>query len=115
MLFDAPSERAKKIYIAPAGMPVEVVSVLRNWVKIRDSVGDLAWVERDALTEKRMVITLGQLAVQREASNSAGSYFDVDGGVVLELLEERVVAGFAKVRYASGEIGYVQADQIWGL
>ncbi|MGE0315464.1 MAG: SH3 domain-containing protein [Lautropia sp.] len=115
LLFDAPSERAKKLYVAPAGMPVEVVSVLRNWVKIRDSVGDLAWVERDTLTDRRMVISLGQTPVQREPSVSAGSLFDVDGGVVLELLDDRLVSGYAKVRYASGEIGYVQASQVWGL
>lgn len=115
ILFDAPSERAKKIFIAPVGMPVEVLSVLRNWVKIRDSVGDLAWVERDSLSDRRMVISLGLTPVQREPSGSAGSLFDVDGGVVLELLDDRPVGGYAKVRYASGEVGYVQTSQVWGM
>ena len=115
VLFDAPSERAKKIFIAPAGMPVEVLSVLRNWVKVRDSTGDLAWVDRQALTDRRMVISLGLVPMLREPSVSAGRFFDVDGGVVLELIDDRIVAGYAKVRYASGETGYIQADQVWGL
>jgi SH3-like domain-containing protein len=115
VLYDAPSDRAKKIFIAPAGMPVEVVSVLRDWVKFRDPGGDLAWVNREMLTDRRTVVSTALASVRRDARADAPVLFDVDRGVVFELLEDRAVAGFVKVRYQGNEIGYLQADQVWGL
>lgn len=115
VLYDAPSERAKKIFIAPAGMPVEVVSVLRDWVKFRDPGGDLAWVNREMLTDRRTVVSTALASVRRDARPDAPVLFDVDRGVVFELIEDRAVAGFVKVRYQGNEIGYLQADQVWGL
>ena len=115
VLFDAPSEKAKKIFQAPAGMPVEVISVLRTWVKVRDPLGDLAWISRDDLTDRRMVMATTVAVLRREAQGYAPTWFSVDRGVVLELLDEKPVNGFIKVKYAEGQIGYIQPDQVWGL
>jgi SH3-like domain-containing protein len=115
VMFDAPSDKAKKIFLAPLGMPVEVVSVLRNWVKVRDPLGDLAWVSRDDLTDRRMLIATTISPLRREAQANSASWFSVDRGVVLELLDEKPVNGFLKVRFAEGQVGYVQSDQVWGL
>jgi len=114
-MFDAPSERAKKIFLAPQGMPVEVISVLRTWVKVRDPLGDLAWISRDDLADRRMVIATAVAPLRREAQAMAPAWFSVDRGVVMELMEDRPINGFLKVRYAEGQIGYIQPDQLWGL
>jgi len=42
ILYDAPSTRGGKLYIAPSGMPVEVVLSYADWVKVRDVTGDMA-------------------------------------------------------------------------
>lgn len=115
LMFDAPSDKANKIFIAPQGMPVEVISVLRTWVKVRDPLGDLAWISRDDLTDRRMLMATTVAPLRREAAPQAPTWFSVDRGVVLELLEERPVNGFLKVKYVEGQIGYVQPDQVWGL
>ena len=115
VLYDAPSERAKKIFLAPAGMPVEVVSVLRNWVKVRDAQGDLTWVLRDDLTDKRTVIVNAVAPLRREPQPMAASWFNLDQGVVVDLVDERPTNGFVRVRYAEGQIGWLQPAQVWGL
>jgi len=115
VMFDAPSDKAKRIFLAPQGMPVEVISVLRTWVKVRDPLGDLAWVSRDDLTDRRMLMATTVAVLRRDAQTSAATWFSVDRGVVLELLEERPINGFLKVRYAEGQVGYIQSDQVWGI
>lgn len=115
VMFDAPSEKAKKIYQAPEGMPVEVISVLRTWVKVRDPLGDLAWLSRDDLADRRMVIATSVAPLRREADQAAPAWFSVDRGVLLELLDEKPVNGFVKVQYAEGQVGYLLSGQVWGL
>jgi SH3-like domain-containing protein len=115
IMYDAPSEKARKIFLAPQGMPVEVISVLRTWVKVRDPLGDLAWISRDDLADRRMLMATTVAVLRREAEPYAPTWFSVDRGVVLELLEEKPINGFLKVRYAEGQIGYIQPDQVWGL
>ena len=114
-MYDAPSDKAKKIFLAPQGMPVEVISVLRTWVKVRDPLGDIAWMSRDDLGERRMVMATSVAVLRREAEPYAPTWFSVDRGVVLELLEDKPVNGFLKVRYADGQVGYIQPNQVWGL
>ena len=115
VMFDAPSDKATKIFQAPEGMPVEVISVLRTWVKVRDPLGDLAWIDREDLTDRRMVMATVMSPLRREAEPNAPTWFSVDRGVVLELLDDKPVNGFVKVRYAEGQVGYLQASQVWGL
>jgi hypothetical protein len=45
ILYDAPSIKGGKLYVAPPGMPVEVVLSYGEWVKVRDISGDMAWTE----------------------------------------------------------------------
>ena len=62
ILHDAPSERGRKIFIAPRGMPLEVILTYKEWCKVRDSSGDLSWVESKLLTPKRNVIVTATTA-----------------------------------------------------
>jgi SH3-like domain-containing protein len=115
LMFDAPSDKARKLFVAPQGMPVAVISVLRTWVKVRDPLGDIAWISRDDLTDRRMVMATAPIPLRREAETNAPAWFSVDRGVVLELLDDQPVNGFVKVRYAEGQVGYLPKDQVWGL
>ncbi len=115
VLFDAPSERANKVFFAPAGMPLEVVSVLRDWVKVRDPEGDLTWVVRDDLTDKRMVVANAVLPLRREPQPMAAAWFNLDRGVIVELLDERPTNGFVRVKYLEGQIGWLPQGEVWGL
>lgn len=115
VMFDAPSQKAKPLFIIAQGTPVEVVVSLEGWVKVRDAAGDLAWVERKALGDKRMLIVTAKSAeVRSQAESSAQLIFEADKDVLLEFVEPGPL-GWAKVRHRDGQSGFVRASQVWGL
>ena len=114
ILYNAPTERARKVYIAPSGMPVEVIIELNGWSKIRDASTDLSWVESSALTDARHVIVIVDNAVIRmapaERAPEAGTAMQ---GVWFKLLEP-AHAGWVKVQHIDGTRGYLKANDVWG-
>ena len=44
ILYDAPSLKAKKLFVVNRYMPFEQVVVLDNWVKVRHQDGDVGYV-----------------------------------------------------------------------
>jgi len=115
VLYDAPSQKAKPLFAIAAGTPVEAIVSLDTWVKVRDSKGDLTWIERTALSDKRMLQVRTSVAqVRATAEEAAALVFEAEQGVVLELLEP-AVAGWVKVRHRDGAQGFVKTVQVWGL
>ena len=116
VMYDAPSDKAKKLYQAPRGMPVEVIAVLQGWVKVRDMEGDIAWVLRDDLSERRTVVASTTAPLYQEPNADAPQWFEAARGVVFELEDDKPdEAGFVRVRHADGQSGYVELGQIWGI
>ena len=114
-MYDAPSVKSKPLFVALAGTPVELVVSLEGWSKVRDSRGDLTWIERKHLTEKRNVIVRQDRAqVRAAAEDKAALVFDAERDVVLEFLEA-VPGGWVKVRHRDGQSGFLKAAQVWGL
>lgn len=114
LMYDAPSVRAKKIFVAARDYPVEIVTDLENWVKVRDCSGDFAWVEKKALSENRMVIVTAPVAdIRAAASEQAPLVFQAQKDVVLSVAEP-AAGGWIKVRHAGGQTGYVKVSQVWG-
>lgn len=114
VLYDAPSAKGRKLFVAPRGMPVEVVLTYGTWTKIRDAAGDLAWVESKMLTSKRnVVVTSTSSRVREAAADSAAIAFTADKGVLLERLDSASMA-WVKVRHRDGQSGFVRASEVWG-
>jgi SH3-like domain-containing protein len=114
-MFDAPSAKSKPLFVVLAGTPVELVVSLEGWSKVRDSRGDLAWIEKRYLTEKRNVmVRFDRVQVRAAAEDSAALVFEAERDVVLELLEA-APGGWVKVRHRDGQSGFVKAPQVWGL
>lgn len=114
IMYDAPSLRAGKLYVASQDLPVEAVVRVEGWVKVRDSSGSLAWVEEAALSEKRHVIVIAPAAdVHRAADDNSPLVFQASLGVILEWLESAGV-GWVRVRHRDGQEGYVRTVQVWG-
>jgi len=115
LMYDAPSVRAKKLYVASRYYPVEVVINIDAWVKVRDYAGDLTWVEKKALSDKRTILVTAALAEVKQApSDEAAIVFQAQRGVALDLAEPQA-GGWIKVRHADGQVGYVKINQVWGL
>ena len=114
VLYDAPSLKAKKIFVLSRYSPLERVVNLDNWVKVRDSSGGLAWIEKRALSSKRfVVVTAPQAAVRRAPEENAAIIFQAKQRVALEWLENSGT-GWLKVRQPEGAMGYIKVTEIWG-
>jgi len=115
VLYDAPSQRANRLFVIGRGAPVEVIASDGTWVKVRDHTGDLAWVEKKALSERRTVVVSAPVAeIREQPDEQAPIAFQAQQGVLLELVATDR-AGWARVRHADGSTGHVRISQVWGL
>ena len=115
LMYDAPSVRAKKLFVASRLYPVEIVINIDTWAKVRDHAGDLVWVEKKALSDKRTVIVTVAVAEARQtASDQAALVFQAQQGVALDIAEPPA-GGWIRVRHLDGATGYVRISQVWGI
>lgn len=115
VLYDAPSARSKKLFVASQFYPVEIIVNIDNWVKVRDASGELAWMEKRDLSEKRtLLVKVAQADVRQAAEDTAPVVFQARQGVVLDLAELGA-SGWVRVRHRDGQAGYLRASQVWGL
>ena len=114
VMFDAPSQRGRKLFVAPPGMPVEIVLVNGEWSRVRDLTGELSWVESRALSNQRnLIVEVPQVTVRSTASESGAAVFTASKGVLLELAEP-ITSSWIKVKHRDGETGYLKASEVWG-
>ncbi len=114
ILYDAPSTKAKKMFVAGRYLPLEQVVRLDAWIKVRDSSGSLAWVEKRALSSKRFVVVTSALAEVRQApEEDAAVVLQARQQVALEWLQS-TDTGWLKVRHRDGVTGYVRTTDVWG-
>lgn len=113
--YDAPSVKANRVFVMSAHYPVEVVVSIENWSKVRDRAGELFWVEKKALSERRtVVVTAARAEVRSAPGEEAPLAFQATQGVALELAEPPA-GGWARVHHRDGAIGYVRVRDVWGL
>ena len=114
IMYNAPSLKADKLYVASRNLPVEAVVRVEGWVKVRDSSGTLAWVEQKMVSDKRYVIvTELQAEVYQEADINSTLVFQAQKDVILEWLGPPL-HGWIKVQHRDGQSGYVKIAQVWG-
>lgn len=114
IMYDAPTQNGIKRYIAPRGMPVEIVHVSGQWSKVRDVLGDMSWVETRAIGYKRtVVVTVDNAKIRVRGEPMAPLIFSADKNVILEIVEPAFI-GWIKVKHRDGQIGYVHVSEVWG-
>ena len=115
LMYDAPSQQGKPRYAIARGTPVEAVVVLDAWVKVRDAKGELAWLEKRLLSEKRTLLVKADRAqVRAQPDDTAPMAFEADRDVLLDFLEPGPT-GWVKVRHRDGQQGFVKTVQVWGF
>lgn len=118
VLYDAPSLKAKAIWIVGRDYPLEVVVNVEGWLKVRDATGALAWVEKRATAERRTVLVRVPVAEVRSAADPAAPVvFKAEQSVLLELVDPSAaaVAGWLRVRHRDGPVGFARLQDLWGL
>lgn len=114
VLYDAPSSKARKLFIVNRGYPLEVISQIEGWVKVRDATGALAWAESKMLDATRTVLVRAASAnIRQKPAEDAPSVAEVRRDVLLNVVEP-AAGGWIQVRHRDGATGYVRAADVWG-
>jgi SH3-like domain-containing protein len=115
LLYDAPSDSARKVGVAGASVPLEVVVDTDRWIKVRDPNGRLVWIERAALSGPRHVMVRSETStVRREPRSDAETVFTAARGVLLEVTGEVDTYGWLPVKHAGGLAGWMPGHEAWG-
>jgi len=122
ILYDAPSARAKPLFVYGRDVPLETLVSVEGWTKVRDSSGTIGWIANRALADKRMLVVRAPIAdVRANPEDSATVVFRAEQSVLLELAEPATSAaataspGWVKVRHRDGQVGFVRVAQVFGL
>ena len=114
VLYDAPSTQAGKLYILNNGYPVEIIVDLGAWVKVRDVLGGLSWMESNQLSAKRTVLVLTPSAIYSNEDASSTVVASIEKDVTLTLVSSGLKNGWVKVKHRDGLTGFMQANTLWG-
>jgi SH3-like domain-containing protein len=122
VLYDAPSARAKPLFVYGRGVPVEALVSVEGWTKVRDASGTIGWVASRSLADKRMIVVRAPVADVRAAPEDAAPVvFRAERDVLLEAAESAAspaataAPGWVKVRHRDGQSGYVRLSQVFGF
>jgi SH3-like domain-containing protein len=114
ILYDAPSVKARKLYIVNQGYPLEVMVQVEGWIKVRDATGTLAWAESKSLNAARTVLVRAASAtIRQKPAEDAPSVAEIRRDVLLNVVEA-ASGGWIQVRHRDGAAGYVRAADVWG-
>ena len=115
ILYDAPSKQGKPMFVIQRYTPVEAVVNIDRWVKVREPAGSMLWLERRQLSDKRTVIvTAARADIRQKPDSAAPLAFEAVKDVVLELAD-KPADGWVKVKHRDGTVGFIRANQVWGL
>lgn len=114
VLYDAPSAEASKIFILSQGYPVEIIVNLGAWLKVRDQLGGLSWVEGKNLSNKRTLLVTTKSDIKAAEDSGAALVATVEKDVVLDFVG-MAKSGWIKVKHRDGLVGFVQTSDVWGF
>ncbi len=115
ILYDAPSLEATKLYILNTGYPVEIIVNLGDWLKVRDQLGGLSWIENKHLSTKRTVLTIEKTDIKSAENAGSTLLATVEKEVSLELVSPNINNGWVAVKHRDGIMGFVHARALWGV
>jgi SH3-like domain-containing protein len=122
VLYDAPSTRARPLFVYGRDVPLEVLVVVEGWTKIRDVGGAFGWIPNKGLADKRMLLVRTPTAeIRAHPDDASAIVFRAEQNVLLDLAESAAspgttaTPGWVKVRHRDGQTGYVRLGQVFGL
>jgi len=122
VLYDAPSARAKPLFVYGRDVPVETLVSVEGWTKVRDAGGTIGWIANRGLADKRTLVVRATIAdVRANPEDAAPVVFRAEQNVLLELAEPATSAvstatpGWVKVRHRDGQTGFIRVAQVFGL
>lgn len=115
ILYATPSAKGNKLYVAPPGMPLQILLTYGDWVKVRDMNGDTAWTQAKGLRAQRNVlVSIPGARVHAAPDEHSAVLMTADKGVMLILRDPTGVV-WARVHHRDGIDGYIKVSDVWGL
>jgi SH3-like domain-containing protein len=115
ILYDAPSVKAKKLYIVKKFTPLEVLVSLDGMSKVREAEGSIAWIDKKQLGETRTVAVItNQAEIRQTPEANSPVLTTAEKWVALEL-QELPANGWARVKHRDGASGFIRSTQVWGI
>ncbi len=122
VLYDAPSAKAKPLFVYGRDIPVEVLVTVEGWTKVRDASGTIGWFAAKSLNDRRiLLVRAGAADVRARPEEAAPVVFRAEQDVLLELAEAATSPaataqpGWVKVRHRDGQTGFIRVSQVFGL
>lgn len=122
LLYDAPSARARPLFVYGRDVPFEVLVSVEGWTKVRDAGGAIGWIAAKGLADRRVLVVRVPVAeVRANPDDAAPVVFRAEQNVLLELAEPATSPsttaspGWVKVRHRDGQGGFVRLPQVFGL
>ena len=122
VLYDAPSAKAKPLFVYGRDVPMEVLVTVEGWTKVRDATGTIGWLSGKGLSDKRVLLVRTPNAdVRANPDDAAAVVFRAEHNVLLELAETATSPattanpGWVKVRHRDGQTGFLRVSQVFGL
>jgi len=122
LLYDAPSAKARPLFVYGRDVPLEVLVTVEGWTKVRDAGGAIGWIASKGLADKRMlVVRVAAADIRANPDEAAPVVFRAEQNVLLELAESAsspattATPGWVKVRHRDGQVGFVRLPQVFGL
>ncbi len=92
--------------------PLLVVEKRKNWYKIKDFEGDMAWIHNSLLGKVKGVITTKTKCNVRSKPNKKSEImFTVERGVPFRVLKRS--GNWIRIEHADGEIGWIYKSLVW--
>ena len=122
LLYDAPSTKARPLFVYGRDVPVEVLVSVEGWTKTRDVSGAFGWISNKSLADKRMLLVRVPIAdIRANPDDASPVVFRAEQNVLLDLAESATspgttaTPGWVKVRHRDGQSGYARVNQVFGL
>ena len=92
--------------------PVLVIEKKKDWYKIKDFEGDMAWIHSSLLGNINGVITTKTKCNVRSSPDKTGKIlFTVERGVPFKVLKRS--GNWIRIEHADGEIGWIYNSLVW--
>jgi SH3-like domain-containing protein len=92
--------------------PLLIIEKKKNWYKIKDFEGDMAWIHKSLLEKINGVITIkAKCNVRSEPDTKGKILFTVERGVPFKVLKRN--GNWIRIEHADGEIGWIHNSLVW--
>lgn len=111
-LRSGPDSKQEVLWQVEKYHPVLVVEKNKDWYKIKDFEGDMAWVHKSLVGNIMGVITIKDKCNVRSQPDSAGKIlFTVERGVPFKVIKDN--GEWIQIEHADGDTGWIYKSLIW--